>query len=90
MGEIRHAAQNFGSLPPVVARVMGDLIVWAVVAIGGEKEKLVRDGWQMDQRRAVVEQLNLAVRDVAVFAGLVKYKLGQRVFDVLAKAGERV
>jgi len=85
---IRRYAQNFNDLTPVVARVIGDLLIWAVVACTGEKERLTRDGWEVDARRDVVENYNHAIGDLGIFAGLVRYKLRQGVFDILARAAE--
>lgn len=88
VSKIRQSAQNFNSLVPVVARCIGDLIIWTVWACTKEKERLTRDGWETDGRRRAVEEHNTAIRDLNIFAGLVRYKLRQDVFEVLAKAGE--
>jgi nuclear pore complex protein Nup93 len=85
---IRQYAQNFAQLPAVVGRCVGDVLVWAVLACNGERDRLVRDGWEVDGRRNMVLRLNNAVADVGIFAGLVRYKLRQEVFDTLARAGD--
>lgn len=85
---VRGYAAKFAELPPVVAHVVGDLLVWGVTACKGEIERLAREGWEDPVRREQRNQLSLAVRDLGVFAGLVRYKLRQGVFEVLAKAGE--
>ena len=86
---IRQYAQNFSSLVPVLARCVGDLLIWAVLACNGERDRLLKDGWEVDNRRIMVEQLGAAISDLGVFAGLVRYKLRQGVFEVLASTGEK-
>ena len=85
---IRQYAQNFALLPNVVGRCVGDVLVWAVLACNGERDRLVRDGWEVDGRRNMVLRLNNAVADVGIFAGLVRYKLRQEVFDTLVRASD--
>jgi nuclear pore complex protein Nup93 len=87
---IRQFAQNFSLLPPVLSRCVGDLIIWAVLACNGERERLLKDGWETDNRRKTVEDLGKAIQDMAVFAGLLRYKLRSGVFEVLASAGEGI
>lgn len=88
---IRAAAAAFGSLPQVLARCAGVSVVWAITAIGGEREALARqggwDGGFGDDREAMKEQLSAMAKDLMVFAGLVKYKLPARVYDMLTKVG---
>lgn len=88
---IRAAASAFGAMPPLLARCVGIAIVWAVKAIGGERERIVRQGsWDAgygNDGDGVKEQLGSMAKDLMVFAGLVKYKLPARVYDLLTKAG---
>ena len=90
---IRSAASAFGSLPPILARCAGISVVWAVRAIGGERDNIVRNGsWDagsgtVGERTAMKEQLDGMAKDLMVFAGLVKYKLPGRVYDMLTRAG---
>lgn len=88
---IRTAASSFGSMPPLLARCIGIAIVWAVKAIGGERERIARQGsWDAgygNDGDGVKEQLGSMAKDLMVFAGLVKYKLPARVYDLLTKAG---
>jgi nuclear pore complex protein Nup93 len=87
---IRQYAQNFNLLAPVISRCVGDLLIWAVLACNGERDRLVKDGWEVDSRKNMVLRLNNAVADVGIFAGLVRYKLRQDVFDTLARAGDGI
>ena len=88
---IRAAASTFGSLPSQIARSAGLSIVWAIRAIGGERDKIMRDGtWDTgygNDTDALKEQLGSMAKDLMVFAGLVKYKLPARVYDMLTRAG---
>jgi len=68
------------------------VILWCVKAIGGEKEKVAREGsWggteAKEQMETLKGQLGQIARDLMVFAGLVKYKLPARVYDLLTRAG---
>lgn len=91
---IRTSASGFGTLPQLVARCVGVSIVWAVRAIGGERDKIIRQGsWESGytgDKDALKDQLGSMAKDLMVFAGLVKYKLPARVFDLLTKVGGEV
>lgn len=88
---IRAAAAAFGSLPQLLARCAGVSVVWAITAIGGERENLARsggwDGGYGDDREEMKEMLGSMAKDLMVFAGLVKYKLPARTYDILTKIG---
>lgn len=88
---IRAAAATFGSLPPLLARCAGVSVVWAITAIGGERENLARsggwDGGYGDDREGMKEMLGSMAKDLMVFAGLVKYKLPARTYDSLTRVG---
>ncbi|KIV84612.1 hypothetical protein PV11_00385 [Exophiala sideris] len=87
---IRASADAFGNLPQILARCAGVSVVWAVRAIGGERENIVRSGrWEAGYGDAdgMKEQLSDMAKDLMVFAGLVKYKLPGRVYDMLTRAG---
>ena len=91
---IRAAATAFGGLPQIVARCAGVTVVWAVRAIGGERERINREGrWEAGfggDANEVKDQLSNMAKDLMVFAGLVKYKLPGRVYDMLTRAGADV
>ena len=91
---IRAAAAAFGSLPQLLARCAGVSVVWAITAIGGERENLATsggwDGGYGDDREGMKEMLASMAKDLMVFAGLVKYKLPGRVYDALTRVGGEV
>ncbi|KIW19642.1 hypothetical protein PV08_00216 [Exophiala spinifera] len=91
IAEIRAAADSFAQLPQVLARCAGISVVWAVRAIGGERENILRNGrWEAGyagDTDVMKDQLSNMAKDLMVFAGLVKYKLSGRVYDMLTRAG---
>ena len=94
---IRLAAQAFNQLPHPIARTVPHLLIWTItccvrlrqenhhhhqiqsggVGVGGGNHRLVDD-------------LVIKAKDLLVFAGLIRYHLPARVFDVLARAGTDV
>jgi nuclear pore complex protein Nup93 len=88
---IRAAADAFAVLPQVLARCAGVSVVWAVRAIGGERDNIMRDGrWEAGyggDADGMKDQLSDMAKDLMVFAGLVKYKLPGRVYDMLTRVG---
>jgi nuclear pore complex protein Nup93 len=87
---IRSAANNFANVPPVVARNIGDLMMWTIICIGGERNRIKASGWEDQTRKKAHEDLLQAARDLMVFAGLIRFRLPPRVFEVLASAGQEV
>lgn len=95
---IRASAAQFAGLPQVLARCAGIAVVWAVAAIGGERERLIQQGGagagggisEEETRERVKGMLSGMAKDLMVFAGLVKYKLPGRVYDMLTRAGGEV
>ena len=88
---IRSLATKFGSLSQLLARCIGVSVVWAVRAIGGERDNILRNGrWEAGyggDADGTKDQLADMAKDLMVFAGLVKYKLPGRVYDMLTRAG---
>lgn len=85
---IRSAAQSFNTLPQVVARVIGNLLIWTIKSLGRQRERLNESAFAVN-RNAGGEMLQ-AARDIMVFAGLIKYKLPADIFDMLARSGQSV
>lgn len=88
---IRAAATTFGTLPQILARCAGVSVIWAVRAIGGERDNIIRHGrWEAGyggDADGMKDQLSDMAKDLMVFAGMVKYKLPSRVYDMLTRAG---
>ncbi|KAK5074930.1 nuclear pore complex subunit [Lithohypha guttulata] len=88
---IRQLATNFSTLSQLVARCSGLVILWCVKAISAERERIAREGtWGIPGNEDISRlkyQLNQMAKDLMVFAGLVRYKLPGRVYDMLTRAG---
>jgi len=87
---IRGYANTFSDLPLVVAARVGDLLIWAVLALAKERERLRSGEWENVVRKVKEGEVAVAARDLLVFAGLIRYKLPPRVFEVLSRVGQDV
>ncbi|MCJ1476998.1 hypothetical protein MMC13_005669 [Lambiella insularis] len=90
---IRSHANTLSTLPTVVSRLIGSLLLWTMTCISRQREVLSGDGGQggfeSETRRAMREQLVGKAKDLMVFAGLVKLRLGKGVWDgIVGGAGE--
>jgi nuclear pore complex protein Nup93 len=85
---IRTAAQNFNTLPSVVANNIGHLLMWTITCCGRQREILRKSPFEDPTKAQMADELLAAAKDLMVFAGLVKYKLPPRVFEALARAGQ--
>ncbi|KAK2843907.1 hypothetical protein FQN49_005959 [Arthroderma sp. PD_2] len=84
---VRSAAQAFSSLPPVIARNTGNLIMWSITCINRERERMYSGAYENDMRQTLVQELVVMAKDLMVFSGMIKYKLPPRVYETLAKVG---
>ena len=87
MNVIRTVAGNFSKQPQVVARCVGDVILWAIRALRSERQRLASSAFEDASRRGMERDLEVMGKDLMVFAGLVKFRLPPRVFEVLAGEG---
>ena len=91
---IRAAAQNVGTLPPTVSRLIGPLLLWTITAIGRQRDILLGQGengtgFDSDTKAAMRAELVNKAKDVMTFAGLVQFRLPKGVWDgVTLGAGE--
>jgi nuclear pore complex protein Nup93 len=90
MGVIRNFAQSFGQLESVVARNIGDLLMWTITCCGHLRENVEKSDWEDPTRKGQATRYLQTARDLMVFAGLVRFKLPPRVFEALARAGQEV
>lgn len=88
---IRAMATSFNALSPPVSRNVGPLLLWTITCIGKQREML-QNGTQYENqtRKAMSEEMMVAAKDLMVFAGLVKYRLGERVWAAITGAGGEV
>lgn len=83
---IRNTVQTFSTLPPVVSRIVGQLMMWCIQCIGKRRESLQQGLYENDMRHALYDQLLTAARDLMTFAGMVRYKLSPKLYQALACA----
>ena len=89
INSIRAASSKLNQQPPVVARNVGNLLIWAIGACGEQRRVLKASGFDVGGRgRDTEQELKQCARDLMVFAGLVKYRIGSDVYEILARAGE--
>ncbi|KAL9604363.1 MAG: hypothetical protein Q9219_000551 [cf. Caloplaca sp. 3 TL-2023] len=87
--EIRAAATNVNALPQPVARNLGNLVLWCIMAVGGQREVLAEGagGFQDEGREGLRRELKGVGRDLMTFAGLVRYRLERGVWEAVVRAG---
>ncbi|KAK3705494.1 nuclear pore complex subunit [Vermiconidia calcicola] len=84
---IRHTAQAFNQLPAVVARTVGYVMLWTVIACSNNVERLRRVEFDNGTQQETIQNCVQVSKDVMVFAGLIRFKLPGRVWEALAKVG---
>ena len=92
---IRSSATTFNSLPSPVSRNLGPLLLWTLQCIGNQRRVLMEGGYtvagnERGTREQMAEEMGTMAKDLMVFAGLVKYKLGERVWEAVVKGGEGI
>ncbi|TKA66247.1 hypothetical protein B0A55_09596 [Friedmanniomyces simplex] len=90
LSAIRARAQAFDQMPAVLARTVGHVMLWTVVACSSQADKLRRAEFETGFQREAIARCVQTARDVVVFAGLVRYRLPGRVWEMLAVAGQEV
>jgi nuclear pore complex protein Nup93 len=60
--------------------------MWTITCCGKQREILRQGQYEDRTRDQMVEQLLSKAKDCMVFAGLVRYKLTGRVYEMLARA----
>lgn len=87
---IRACANNFNELTPVISRNIGPLLLWTITCIGQQREVLASrqyGGGEGGMNKEISDELLGSARDLMVFAGLVKYRLGERVWEAICVTG---
>ena len=90
MTAIRAKAQAFNTMQPVVARTIGHIMIWAVVALANEHARLKSAEFETPAQQNVMRKCKSAAQDGMVFAGLIRYKLPGRVWETVAQAGQEL
>jgi nuclear pore complex protein Nup93 len=84
---IRHSAQNLSRYPQTISRLVGPLLLWSIRCIGKQRDELqAGDGfdgasYETETRRSMRDRLTVNAKDLMVFAGLIKLRLGNSVFE---------
>ena len=87
---IRACANNFNELAPVISRNIGPLLLWTITCIGQQREVLASrqyGGGEGGMNKEISDELLGSARDLMVFAGLVKYRLGEKVWEAICFSG---
>lgn len=85
--DIRAHVNAFNSLPQSISRNIGPLLMWAITCIGRQREVLMSGQFEDATRKAMSEDLLQGATDLMVFVGLVRYRLGERVWDAVTRCG---
>ncbi|KAK9859968.1 Nucleoporin interacting component Nup93/Nic96 [Penicillium brevicompactum] len=90
VSHIRSIAQSFSSLPAIISRNIGHVIMWSITCIGFERQKRTSGMYDSDVRQGMADAFLVMAKDLMVFSGMVKYKLPPRVYETLARAGAEI
>lgn len=75
-------------MPTSVARTIGHVMVWTVIACSNQVEALRTQEFETGISKQTIQRCVQTAKDVMVFAGLIRYKLPGRVWETLARAGQ--
>lgn len=66
--------------------------MWTITCIGRQRESLAsrQYGGGEGTNKELSEELLGNARDLMVFAGLIKYRLGERVWEAISSVGQNV
>ncbi|CAG8024207.1 unnamed protein product [Penicillium olsonii] len=90
VSHIRSIAQSFSSLPAIISRNIGHVIMWSITCIGFERQKRTSGLYDSEVRQGMADAFLVMAKDLMVFSGMVKYKLPPRVYETLARAGAEI
>ncbi|MCJ1389904.1 hypothetical protein MMC18_002761 [Xylographa bjoerkii] len=84
---IRSYAQKLNTLQPNIGRLVGPLLLWTMACISRQCEILSgnngQDGFESHTRSVMRADLVIKAKDLMVFAGLIKLRLGNGVWEAL-------
>ncbi|KAK4897969.1 nuclear pore complex subunit [Elasticomyces elasticus] len=88
LSDIRARAQAFDQMETVLARTIGHVMLWTVVACSNQVDKLRRAEYETGFQQEAIKRCIQTAKDVIVFAGLIRYRLPSRVWETLAQTGQ--
>ncbi|MCJ1401087.1 hypothetical protein MMC11_004299 [Xylographa trunciseda] len=84
---IRSYAQKLNTLQPNISRLVGPLLLWTMVCISRQCDILSgndgQGGFETHTRSVMRADLVTKAKDLMVFAGLIKLRLGNGIWDAL-------
>ena len=80
----------FPQLPAVVARNVGNLLMWTITCCGRQRDLLRSSAFEDPTKARMKEDLTSKARDLMVYAGSVRLRRPPRGFEVIARAGQEV
>ena len=84
---IRSHAQKLNTLQPNVARLIGPLLLWTMVCISRQCDILSgnngQNGFESHTRDMMRSDLVTKAKDLMIFAGLIKLRLGDGIWEAL-------
>ncbi|MCJ1415720.1 hypothetical protein MMC32_002052 [Xylographa parallela] len=91
---IRSNAQKLNTLQPSIARLIGPLLLWTMACISRQCEILSgnngQDGFESHTRNMMRADLVTKAKDLMIFAGLIKLRLGDGIWDALIGGASEV
>ena len=71
----------------MISRLVGPLLLWTIMCISKQRASLSQKYYEGGASRQLSEELLSAARDLMVFAGLIKYRLSEKVWEAVCGAG---
>lgn len=90
MSEIRNRAQGFNTMPTVISRTIGHVMLWTVLACSNLTQKMRYAEFETGAKQETIRNCVQLNKDVMVFAGLIRFNLPGRVWEALAEAGQEL
>lgn len=87
MSAIRACAQQANNASEQIAHVLGPLLQWCIGCIKMTRDEIKMSGWE-EVREGQLRHLAATAKDVMVFAGLVRYRVGAGVMEGVVRSGQ--
>ncbi|KAG8530068.1 uncharacterized protein KY384_005550 [Bacidia gigantensis] len=84
---IRNSAQAFNNLPSPISRNVGPILLWTITCISQQRHALAQRQFEAGENKQISDNLLSAAKDLMVFAGMLKYRLGEKVWEAVCNVG---